>query len=128
MNASDLDQFEREWVGLAEEVVSRIFADPAIQQIKIEVRNNDQITWDQKSQFIVVADKIKSDLIETRYGAPGSESYKKFMGRWEVWQKERGRLRDKPANLFEENVSHFLYGSTPDPELFLRNFDLNKDT
>lgn len=127
MSGVDLDQFEREWVGLAEQVVNQIFADPTIQQIKTEVRTKGGVDWNQQSQFIVIADKIKSDLIEQRYGAPGTDSYKQFMGRWEIWQKERGRLRAKPANLFEENVSHFLYGSTPDPELFLRNFNLDSD-
>ncbi len=121
----DLDQFEREWIGLAEEVVNRIFADPKIQEIKVAVRTVGGVGWDEKSQFIVIADKIKSELIEARYGAPGTDSYREFMKRWEVWQEQRGRLRAKPANLFEENVSHFLYGSTPDPELFLRDFDLN---
>ncbi len=127
LDSVNLDEFEREWVGLAEEVVNQIFANPVIQKIKTEVRTKGGIDWDHKSQFIVIANKIKSDLIEQRYGQPGTDSYKEFTKRWEIWQRERGRNRAKPTNLFEENISHFLYGSTPDPELFLRDFDMNKD-
>jgi hypothetical protein len=124
----DLDKFESEWVGLAEEIVNRVFADPRIQEFKTQLRSGKDLTWEQKSEFIVISDQIKSDLIRQRYGEIGSDTYKDFMRRWEVWQSERGRKRDRPANLFEENISHFLYGSTPDPEAFLRNFDLYKDT
>jgi hypothetical protein len=120
----DVEQFEREWVDLAEEVVRRVFANERIQGIKNSLRLNGRLSWEEKNEFITIPDQIKNDLIGERYGADQSPTYKQFLSDWQEWQKERGRLRDKPANLFEENISHFLYGSTPDPEEFLREFNL----
>lgn len=122
----DLDQFEREWIGLAEETVKRVFANERIQAIKDELRANGSLTWEQKSEFIVISDKIKNDLIRERYGDEHGAAYQQFLTDWQEWQKERGRKRDKPVNLFEENINHFLYGSTPDPAEFLKEFDINK--
>jgi hypothetical protein len=121
----DLDQFEREWIGLAEEIVKRVFANDAIQDIKGKLRANGSLSWEEKSTFITIADQIKSDLIRERYGDEDSTTYQQFLNSWQQWQNERGRKREKAANLFEENVDHFLYGSTPDPEQFLKEFDIN---
>src|SRR5687768_16808233 len=96
----DLDVFERKWVGLAEEIVKRVFDDDAIQQIKADLRTNGSLTWEQKSQFIVIADRIKNDLIRDRFGEESSETYQAFLKEWQEWQKQRGRKRKKAANLF----------------------------
>ncbi len=122
----ELDQFEKEWIDLAEQTVKRVFANDQIQKIKTELRTNGSLTWEQKSQFIVIADKIKADLIRERYGEESSETYREFLNKWQAWQRELGRKRDKAGNLYEENINHFLYGSTPDPEQFLKEFDINK--
>lgn len=126
MTSEDLNDFEKQWVGLAEEIVKRIFANEQVQQIKQDLRKNGSLTWDQKSQFIIVADKIKSDLIREHYGDEDSQTYKNFLSSWQQWQRELGRKRDKATNLFEENINHFLYGSTPDPEEFLKEFNINQ--
>ena len=34
----------------------------------------------------------------------------------------------RPNFLFEENINHLLFGSTPDPEQFLREFKLYDNT
>lgn len=122
----NLDEFERQWVGLAEEIVKRVFADDTIQQLKTGLRSNGSLSWEQKSQFITIADKIKSDLIQERFGKDGSPTYQAFLTQWQEWQKERGRKRERAANLFEENIDHFLYGSTPDPEQFLKEYNINQ--
>ncbi len=122
----NLENFEKEWVGIAEEIVRRIFANAEIQRIKQDLIKNGSLSWEQKSEFIVITDKIKNDLIQERYGDDSSQTYQEFLKHWQQWQKERGRKRDKASNLFEENINHFLYGSTPDPEGFLREFDINK--
>ena len=126
MTGVDLAKFEQEWIGLAEEVVKRVFADPQIQKIKDQLRSQGSLSWDQKSEFITITDQIKSDLIKERYGEEDSKTYQNFLNNWQEWQKQRGRRRDKAANLFEENINHFLYGSTPDPEEFLKEFDINQ--
>jgi len=126
MTDLDLKQFEQEWVDLAQEIVKRVFANPEIEKIKQDLRDKGSLTWEQKSEFITITDKIKNDLIAERYGAEDSSTYQNFLISWQEWQKERGRRRDKAANLFEENINHFLYGSTPDPEEFLKEFDINK--
>lgn len=124
--ATGIDEFEKEWFGLAEEIVKRIFDNETIQQIKTDLRSKGALTWEQKSEFISIADQIKTDLIRERFGEENSESYRNFLGQWQNWQKERGRKRDRAANLYEENINHFLYGSTPDPEEFLKEFNINK--
>src|SRR5579871_3715429 len=111
----DLDQFEQDWVGLAEEVVRRIFANDKIQRIKTNLRARGSLSWEEKSEFITMTDDIKTNLIRERYGDEQSATYQKFLEHWQMWQKERGRNRERAANLFEENIDHFLYGSTPDP-------------
>ncbi len=125
MTDLDLDKFQQDWIELAQEIVKRVFANPEIVKIKNDLRVNGSLTWDQKSEFITITDRIKNDLIAERYGAEDSATYQNFLTNWQEWQKERGRRRDKAANLFEENINHFLYGSTPDPEEFLKEFDIN---
>jgi hypothetical protein len=125
MTEVDLTKFEQEWVGLAEEIVNRVFANSDVQRIKEQLRKNGSLTWEEKSEFIVITDQIKNDLINERYGKEDSKTYQNFLINWQEWQKQRGRRRDKAANLFEENINHFLYGSTPDPEEFLKEFDIN---
>jgi hypothetical protein len=122
----DLDQFEREWVSLAEEIVKRVFANERILQIKDKLRANGSLTWEEKSEFITISNEIKSGLIRDRYGEETSPTYQKFLDEWQEWQKERGRKREKATNLYEENIDHFLYGSTPDPEEFLREFKIEE--
>lgn len=126
-NLANVEEFEKEWVGLAEEVIRRIFKDPDIQVLKTKLRENGKLTVQERSKFITIVDQIKYDLIFKRYGPVQSEGFKSFTRHWEQWLAHRGTSRNKPDNLFEENINHLLFGSTPDPEQFLREFKLYDD-
>lgn len=123
-NLANVEEFEKEWVSLSEEVIRRIFDDPDIQELKNKLREKGHLTVPQRSKFITIVDKIKYDLIFKKYGPVGSEGFKSFTRHWEQWLAHRGVARNKPKNLFEENINHLLFGSTPDPEQFLREFNL----
>lgn len=126
-NLADVEEFEKEWVGLAEEVIRRIFKDPDIQILKTQLREKGQLSVPERSKFIIVVDKIKYDLIFKKYGPVESEGFKSFTRHWEQWLAHRGVARNKAHNLFEENINHLLFGSTPDPEKFLQEFNLYEE-
>lgn len=125
--AWDPEEFEKTWIACNEEIINELMANSDIEQIKQEVRSKGHVTNEHKDQFIRKVNEIKNKHIEDEYGTPGSESYTKFIRAWEHWQKLRGKDRPKPENMFEENISHLLYGSTPDPDLFLRDFNIYTD-
>ncbi len=119
-------EFEKEWIALAEEVVRQLMANPLMQEIKEKVRSQGHITIEDRDQFIQIVNKIKYDCIYEKFGEDGSESYKRFADAWQNWQKLKGRARPQGENMFEDNINHLLYGSTPDPDRFLQDFDLNR--
>ena len=123
----DAESFEKDWVGLAEEVIRLAFENPEIQAIKKQVRGNAPISWELKNEFVTLFGQIKNKLISEKYGDPKSETYQNFVKQWQQWQSDRGSHWKKPKNVFEENIDHVIHGSTPVPEKFLRGFDLNKD-
>lgn len=123
-NLANVEEFEKEWIAIAEEVIRRIFSNPEIQNLKNAVRDKGSLTVQERSQFITTVDNIKYDLIFSKYGPADSEGFRSFTRYWEQWLKHRGVLRSKPQNLFEENINHLLFGSTPNPERFLREFKL----
>lgn len=125
--AWNAEQFEQSWIDCNEGIITEIMANADIEKIKQEVRSKGHVTDQHKDQFIRKVNEIKNKHVTAKYGDVGSESYEKFIRSWERWQKERGKDRPKPANMFEENISHLLYGSTPDPDLFLRDFNIDKD-
>jgi len=122
----DPEEFEREWIGLAEEIVKRVFSNERVQQLKDKLRSSGSLTWEEKSEFITISDGIKTEMIREHYGDESSPGYQNFLDQWQEWQKERGRKREKGANLYEQNIDHLLYGSTPDPEQFLREFKIEE--
>ncbi len=121
------EAFEKTWTDCVERIVKAIMADPTIQKIKEEVRTNGHVTSEHKDQFITKVNEIKNQHIEADYGSSDSETYKTFVHSWEHWQKLRGKDRPPAENMFEENLNHLLYGSTPDPDLFLRDFNIYTD-
>jgi hypothetical protein len=126
-NLSNVEEFEKEWVALSEEVIRRIFSDPDIIKLKTELREKGRLTIPQRSKFITIVDKLKYEVIFKKYGPAESDGFKSFTRHWEQWLAHRGVARNKPKNLFEENINHLLFGSTPDPEQFLREFKLYDD-
>ncbi len=123
----DPEEFEKSWVKCVEGIVEDIMANSDIQQIKEEVRTKGHIAPEHVDQFIVKVNEIKNSHVESQYGKEGSETYLKFVHSWQHWQKLRGKLRPKAANMYEDNINHLLFGSTPDPDMFLRDFDIYTD-
>ncbi len=123
----DPEQFEQVWIKLSEQVIQIMMSDSVIKEIKDKVRSQGHIELEDRESFISKVNEIKNDLIEKQFGNVESEQYKNFAHEWQNWLKVRGVNRPKPENMFEENIAHLLFGSTPNPDLFLRDFDLYKD-
>jgi hypothetical protein len=121
---ANVEEFEKEWIAISEEVIRRIFESEDIQRLKNKLRSEGHLTIEDRSDFINIVDKIKYDVIFRKYGPADSEGFKSFTRHWEKWLAAKGVARSKPQNLFEENINHLLFGSTPDPEQFLREFKL----
>lgn len=126
--AWDPESFEKTWVACVEGMIQDILAHPEIQQIKEEVHNKGHVTAEQKDRFITIVNEIKNKRVEAEYDKPGTETYMKFVHSWQHWQKLKGKDRPKPENIYEDNINHLLFGSTPDPDLFLREFNIYTDT
>lgn len=122
----DLDEFEKEWVKVAEEVISQLMANPDIEKIKQHVRTQGHIGLEDRDQFINLVNKIKYDVIYERFGEEGSEDYLAFVKAWQRWHKLKATSMTKPENMFEDNIHHLLFGSTPDPDVFLKDFNINQ--
>ena len=123
----DLEEFEKQWIGVAEEVVRQLLANEEIEKIKQKVRSQGHVGVDDRDQFINLVNKIKYDIIYNLFGDQDSEGYADFAKSWQRWHKLRGTSLPKPENMFEDNIHHLLFGSTPDPDNFLKDFDVNKD-
>ena len=124
----DLEKFEKEWVNVAEEVVRQLMSNPEIEKIKQHVRQNGHIQFEDRDQFINLVNKIKYEIIYDKYGKEGSEEYVDFVKVWQRWHRLKATILPKPENMFEDNIHHLLFGSTPDPDAFLKDFDVNKDS
>jgi hypothetical protein len=123
----DPEQYEKSWVATCEKIVKEIMDDKDIQVIKEEVRTVGHVTAEHKDKFITKVNEIKNGIIEAAYGVPESETYVQFVHAWQHWQKLKGKDRPKSENMFEDNINHLLFGSTPDPDLFLRDFNIYTD-
>jgi hypothetical protein len=122
----DLEEFEKEWVNVAEEVVNQLLADPNIEKIKQNVRTQGHVSFEDRDEFINLVNKIKYDVIHKKFGEEGTDGYNAFVKSWQRWHKLRATNMPKPENMFEDNIHHLLFGSTPDPDAFLKDFDVNK--
>lgn len=124
----DLEAFEKQWIAVAEEVVKQLLANAEIETIKQKVRTQGHIGLEDRDQFINLVNKIKYDIIYNQFGSPDSQGYADFSKAWRRWHTLKGTTLPKPENMFEDNIHHLLFGSTPDPDNFLKDFDVNKDT
>lgn len=123
----DVEEFEKEWTKISEEVINQLLANPEIEQIKQHVRAQGHIGMDDREQFIGLVNKIKYDVIYKQYGEEGTEGYDSFQKAWQRWHKLRATSMPKSENMFEDNIHHLMFGSTPDPDVFLKDFDVNRD-
>lgn len=122
----DPQEFEKEWINISEQVIKNLMANPEIEKIKQKVRTQGQIANEDREEFINLVNQIKYDVIYEKYGQPETEGYDLFVKSWQHWQKLRATSIPKPENMYEDNIHHLLYGSTPDPDNFLRDFELRK--
>lgn len=125
--AYDLEEFEKQWIAVAEEVVQQLLANEEIEKIKQKVRSQGHIGLEDRDQFINLVNKIKYDIIYKQFGEADSQGYADFSKQWQRWHKLKGTSIPKPENMFEDNIHHLLFGSTPDPDNFLKDFDVNND-
>jgi hypothetical protein len=125
--AWDLDEYGKEWMAVAEEVVNQLMANPEIEKIKQKVRSQGHVEFEDRDQFINLVNKIKYDVIYKRFGEEGTDNYNMFVKVWKRWHEQRSTTLPKPQNMFEDNIYHLLFGSTPNPDSFLKDFDVNKD-
>lgn len=121
----DLEQFEQDWVKVNEEVINLLMANPEVEKIKQNVRSKGHVELVDRDQFINLVNKIKYDVIYKHYGQPDSDTYKAFEKAWQHWHKLKATSMAKPENMFEDNIHHLLFGSTPNPDTFLKDFDVN---
>lgn len=118
----DFNEFDREWLELGREICQIIYTNPRVQEIKHSLQKNGFLTLEEKSEFINFCDKLKYDLIYTKFGPEDSETYKAFSDAWKNWFQKKGV--GSGQNKGQRNsVEHVLFGSTPDPEQFLLHFE-----
>lgn len=123
----DIEEFQKQWVKVAEEVVKQLMANKDIEKIKQKVRGQGHVEFEDRDQFINLVNEIKYDIIHKTFGEEGTEGYDSFQKAWQHWNKLKGTNLQKPGNMFEDNIYHLLLGSTPNPDFFLKDFDVNQD-
>lgn len=122
---TDVEDFEKEWIKVTEDVVKHLMANEEIEKIKQKVRAQGHVEFEDRDQFINLVNEIKYDVIYAKYGKEDSETYKEFVKQWQRWHKLKATSLPRPQNMFEDNIYHLLFGSTPDPDKFLKDFDVN---
>lgn len=123
MKITSLEDFEKQWQELANKIATTISNNEQIVQLKKNLETNGFLTSEEKSEFITLADKIKYDLIYDQYGAHDSEGYQVFKDFWQKWLGAKGVVSEESVSKSQENANHFMFGSTPDPEKFLREYN-----
>lgn len=118
----DVSQFENEWTDLATQICRAIYHHPRVEELKAALTKNGFLTLEEKSDFINLSDKIKYEMIYSKYGPEVSQGYKDFSEAWKQWFQFKGVSSAKDRGQ-RNSVDHILYGSTPDPVEFLMNFE-----
>jgi hypothetical protein len=118
----DINDFEKEWMALGVVICHSIYKNPRIVELYDSLKKNGFLTLEEKSDFINISDKTKYEIIYAKYGAEGSEGYKKFSDAWQKWFQEKGVSSSQNRGQ-RNSVDHILFGSTPDPVEFLTNFE-----
>ncbi|MEK7617669.1 MAG: hypothetical protein AAB410_00825 [Patescibacteria group bacterium] len=121
-NHYDPSQFETDWTALAVEVCKSIYKHSKIEEYKTNLEKNGFLTLEEKSGFIDICDMVKYQIIYEKYGLENSEGYQKFSRHWKEWFKEKGVESEKNRGQ-RNSVDHIMFGSTPDPAVFLTKFE-----
>ena len=121
-NHYDPTEFEKEWQALAVEICKAVYRHAKIQESKAALVKNGFLNLEEKSSFIDICDTVKYEVIYGRYGSENSEGYKKFSEYWKQWFQGKGVESEKNRGQ-RNSVDHIMFGSTPDPVVFLTKFD-----
>ncbi len=114
--------FEAEWRKLCVEISQTVYTQQETQKLKYILQTNGFLIDDEKSRFIEICDKYKYEVIEKKFGKQGTEGYKVFSKSWEEWFQKKG-VESEHSKGQRDSVEHIMFGSTPDPEKFLLNFE-----
>ncbi len=117
----DQEVFEEIWTQLAEQICDAIYQDPRIQAMKQDFLHKGFLSLEQKSDFITTSDAIKYEIIHKKFGETETVGYKDFVTSWQLWFKNKSGHTPQVSGK-AGIVEHILFGSTPDPEEFLRNY------
>ncbi|MBL8031178.1 MAG: hypothetical protein JNK33_02545 [Candidatus Doudnabacteria bacterium] len=120
-DALDSQKFAAEWLDVAQQIVARIYAEEAVQRLHESYATHGSFTLEQRSDFIAIANRVKSTVLHELYGPEGSSSFQEFQLRWRNWYDHKGTLPQENRRL--TNAEHIIYSSTPDVEEFFSNFD-----
>lgn len=115
-------QFKDEWFELAKVIAERIYADSEVQHLRQSFEANKKLTFEERSNFITIANRIKYEVIHETYGPDGSESFNEFKKRWRDWYDNKGVISTSQAGRRLTNEEHIIYSSTPEAEEFFINF------
>jgi hypothetical protein len=115
-------KFEQEWRELASEICQKIYTTKEAQGIKHQLQKNGFLSLEEKSAFIDLCDKVKYDVIFSKYGKEDSEGYGDFSESWKQWFQQKG-VESENNRGQRSSVDHILFGSTPEPEKFLLHFE-----
>jgi hypothetical protein len=118
----NISEFEDAWRNLSIEISQAIYVIPEIQGLKNSLQANGFLSLEEKSQFIDLCNKTKYKVIQKKYGQEGTEGYYKFSEDWKAWFQSKG-VESAHSKGQRDSVEHIMFGSTPDPEKFLLNFE-----
>lgn len=120
---SSTNEFQAEWFELARKVVARIAADPAIADMRAYYAAHGSLTLEQRSEFVAVANRVKTAVMHEAYGPEGSPEFEEFTARWRHWYDTKGVSSTDQGDRRLTNEEHIVYSSTPDAEEFFSNLN-----
>ena len=124
----NLPVFEEQWIRLARQICRLVYANPRVSEMREKLNKQGFLSLDEKSEFILISDGIKNDVLTEEFGKPGEDRFEEFRQAWQEWFANKKSLREDGSDgLAEPVVNHILFGSTPDPETFLREYGSLKE-
>lgn len=121
-NTFDVDFFENEWRKLSIRICQAIYTNREAQNLKNSLQKNGFLSVEEKSQFIDICNRLKYEVIYSEYGNEESAGYADFSKLWREWFQNKG-VESEHSKGQRDSVEHVMFGSTPDPEKFLLNFE-----
>lgn len=120
---SETQAFQEEWFNLAKVIVARVAADPEIVAMYDDFKASKSLTFEQRSQFIAITNKVKGQVLHETYGPEESDSFKQFQARWRNWYDTKGVTSALLGDRRLTNEEHIVYSSTPEAVEFFINIE-----